>query len=394
MAVSEKTTLRHQKWKREILDIIRSTPNASRILVKRESGLSMDSTLSLIEELIGEGLVLSVGKADSGKAGRKATLLEINPHGAYFIGIRFSAAGISGALMNFACETVSTCRTEFTAPPQEEALVSGILCCIQELVDRLEDKKHLLLGIGLGAPGIIDLKQGTIVRYVHIPGIHNLPLRQIVEDRFHIPTYLEHGVKCSARAALSKPEAVPGRDLLFMQTGRGIHLCVIIGGQIHTGMHYLSGEIGHMLLSSGKTLEEMVSSSTLSQLACDALYQKDPRFSHLEGLAHNRITLEDIIKAADSGCEGCAALLTQAGEAAGNALTAAIMIVNPSDILLNGTLCASSCFERAVRQTLHARCIPESLSGVTLRFIASDPRQDASGAAMIPFHMQFGNTDN
>ena len=84
----------------------------------------------------------------------------------------------------------------------------------------------------------------------------------------------------------------------------------------------------------------------------------------------------------------------QAGEAAGNALAAAIMIVNPSEILLNGTLCASSHFELAVRQTLHTRCIPESMNGVTIRFIASDPRQDASGAAMIPFHMQFGMNDN
>ncbi|MBR5225764.1 MAG: ROK family protein [Clostridia bacterium] len=394
MAVSEKTTLRHQKWKREILDIIRNTPNASRILVKRKSALSMDSTLSLVEELIDEGLVLSVGKSDSGKAGRKATLLEINPNGAYFIGVRFSAAGISGALMNFACETVNTYRLEFAAPPEEESLVSGILACIQALIDQLGEKSSLLLGIGLGAPGIIDLKQGTIVRYVHIPGIHSLPLRQIVEDRFHIPVYLEHGVKCSARAALSKSEAVSGRDLLFMQTGRGIHLCVIIDGQIHTGMHYLSGEIGHMQLASGRTLEETTSSSSLCQFARAALERKDPQFARLADMAGDHMTLEDIIRAADLGCRGSTSLLMQAGEAAGNALSAAIMIVNPSDILLNGTLCASSHFELAVRQTLHARCIPESMSGVTLRFIASDPRQDASGAAMIPFHMQFGMNDN
>lgn len=394
MAVSEKTTLRHQKWKREILDIIRSTPNASRILVKRKSALSMDSTLSLIEELIDEGLVLSVGKADSGKAGRKATLLEINPHGAYFIGVRFSAAGISGVLMNFACETVSTYRLEFPAPPEEESLVSGILSCIQELIDQLGDKSPLLLGIGLGAPGIIDLKQGTIVRYAHIPGIHNLPLRQIVEDRFRIPVYLEHGVKCSARAALPKSEAVSGRDLLFMQTGRGIHLCVIIGGQIHTGMNYLSGEIGHMQLASGRTLEETTSSSSLCQAARAALERNDPQFVRLADIASDHVVLEDIIRAADLGCHGSISLLMQAGEAAGNALAAAIMIVNPSEILLNGTLCASSHFELAVRQTLHTRCIPESMNGVTIRFIASDPRQDASGAAMIPFHMQFGMNDN
>lgn len=389
MAVSEKTVLRHQKWKREILEIIRSTPDASRIAVKRKSSLSMDSTLLLIEELLGEGLILSVGKAESGKAGRKATLLEINPGGAFFIGIRFSAAGISGALIDFSCQTIASRRIEFAAQPEESELIDGILSCISELIHELGDSADRLRGIGLGAPGIIDLKQGLIVRYAHIPGIRSLPLRRIVEEHFHVPTYLEHGVKCSARAALSQMDPPAGRDLLFMQTGRGIHLCVIIGGRIHGGSNYLSGEIGHMLAPSGQSIEALTSSSALCLAAQDAIARSDERFFLLKSLAPQRITLNVLIHAAELGCTGCQALLRDAGEAAGTALASAIMIVNPRDILLNGTLCASAWFKHAVRRTLESRCIPESLAGVSLRFIASDPRQDATGAAMIPFHRQF-----
>ena len=370
MAVSEKTALRHQKWKRGILDIIRRTPDASRIQVKRLSGLSMDVTLSLIGELIDEGLILPVGKADSGKAGRKATLLEINPEGAYFIGVRFSAAGISGVLMDFVCAPVREYRAEFSGMPTEKELVSGIIACIDTLIAHLGIRRDRLLGIGLGAPGIIDQDSGCIVRYAHIPGIRNLRLQQMIEDRFHIPAYLEHGVKCSARAALSPAESSGARDLLFMQTGRGIHMCVIIGGRIHRGTHYLAGEIGHMLLKDGQTLEALTSSDALCRLA-------------------QRPSLADLLAAADSGCESCQSLLTRAGEACGMALASAIMLVNPQDIILNGTICASPFFERSVKETLAARCIPESLEGVSVRLIASDPRQDATGAAMIPFHMQF-----
>jgi len=370
MAVSEKTTLRHQKWKRGILDIIRRTPDASRIQVKRLSGLSMDVTLSLIGELLDEELILPVGKADSGKAGRKATLLEINPEGAYFIGVRFSAAGISGVLMDFACAPVREYREEFSGQPTENELVSGIIACIEALIAHLGSRTSRLLGIGLGAPGIIDQDSGCIVRYAHIPSIRNLRLQQIIEDRFHIPAYLEHGVKCSARAALSPAESSEARDLLFMQTGRGIHMCVIIGGRIHRGTHYLAGEIGHMLCKDGQTLEALTSSDALCRLA-------------------QRSSLEDMLAAADAGCENCRMLLTRAGEACAAALASAIMLVNPQEIILNGTICASAYFEKSVKETLAARCIPESLEGVSVRLIASDPRQDATGAAMIPFHMQF-----
>lgn len=389
MAISEKTTLRHQKWKRDILAIIRATPAASRISVKRESGLSMDSTLSLVEELLQEELILTVGKAESAKAGRKATLLEINPQGAYFIGIRFSAEGISGALVDFSCQTVTSRRVELSSQPQESDLVQGILSCIGELIDALGENAARLRGIGLGAPGIIDLDEGLIVRYAHMPGIRNLPLRRIVEERFGIPVYLEHGVKCSARAALMQTAFSPAHDLLFMQTGRGVHMCVIIGGKIHGGTNYLSGEIGHMLVSDSQSVESLISSSALCQRAQEQIAQEDERFFILRSIARGQIVLDDLITAAARGCPGSQSLLMQAGEAAGVALASAIMIINPREVLLNGTLCASPCFERSVRSTLKARCIPESLAGLSLRFIASDPRQDATGAAMIPFHRQF-----
>ena len=389
MAVSEKTTLRRQKWKRRILDIIRTAPEASRIYVKRKSELSMDSTLSLIEELLDEELIRTIGKAEGGGAGRKATLLEINPQGAYFIGVRFSAAGINGALMNFSCQTIAARRIDLTANPQESELVEGIFACIDSLIARLGENKSRLRGIGLGAPGIIDLDQGLIMRYAHMPGIHHLPLRQLVEERFHVPTYLEHGVKCSARAAL--PQYPDRRDMLFLQTGRGIHLCVIIGGQIHSGMHYLSGEIGHMLCRGGQPLESLTSSVSLCQSAYQEILARNPQFHILRSMTDQLPTLDTLILAASRGCQGCQSLLSQAGEAAATALSAAVMIVNPQDIILNGTLCASPFFEHAVRETLHQRCIPESLNGLHLRFIAADPREDATGAAMIPFHMQFSS---
>ena len=64
--VSEKTALRHNRWKRQILEIIRTTENPSRASIKRATGLSMESSLSLVEELLAEGLILPVGKEERG----------------------------------------------------------------------------------------------------------------------------------------------------------------------------------------------------------------------------------------------------------------------------------------------------------------------------------------
>lgn len=388
MAVSEKTALRHQKWKREILEIIRTTPDASRISVKRARGLSMDSTLALIGELLDEGLILSRGKTESGRVGRRATLLQINPDGCYFIGVRFSAGGISGVCMDFAHRVVCHRRLSLPAKPGKQDMIDGVTRCIELLMEELGAQRCARLrGIGLGAPGIIDPQQGVITRYVHISGWENVPLREIVERRFGLPTYLEHGVKCTARAVMSRPEHAASRDLLFLQMGRGVSLCTVIGGRIHSGVSYLSGEIGHMLCAGRETLESLTASDALCAAVQRALAKGDSAFD--PALYAGGVTLRSIVSAAQAGDSGACALMQQAGRAAGCALSAAIMVVNPQDVILSGRLCCADAFKAAVDDALHRRCIPESLACMQLSFLPSDAQLDAAGAAMLPYNKLF-----
>ena len=53
---------------------IRGSPNASRITIKHQSGLSMDPTLALVNELLEEGLILSLGKSEDSDMGCKPAL--------------------------------------------------------------------------------------------------------------------------------------------------------------------------------------------------------------------------------------------------------------------------------------------------------------------------------
>jgi len=160
MTVYSKTELRHQLWRQEVLKLIRSMPEASRISIKRESGLSMESTLAVIDQLLEEELIVSVGKKDSVKAGRKATLLSINAEGCYFIGVRYSAERIIAMCMDFALQPVDSFRIHYDTTPDVDTLVKDICRCIQQLIDVLGPRSERLAGIGLGVPGLIDNKVG------------------------------------------------------------------------------------------------------------------------------------------------------------------------------------------------------------------------------------------
>lgn len=351
MAVSEKTTLRHQQWKREILEIIRHSPNSSRITIKRQSGLSMDSTLSLVNELLEEGLILSLGKSGDSRVGRKPTLLTLNDEGCFFIGIRFSTGGVHGACMDFGKHVICTCETPSPVQPDTEGMLVSIETCIQHLIDQLGERRSRLRGIGIGSPGLIDLQSGTVMRYARIPDWTNVPLAKRISQRFEVPAYVEHGVKCTTRALLSKPDYAGTRNLLFLQMGMGAHLCAVINGSIHAGSHYLAGEIGQF----------PVNETTLDQLVTAACQKpKDAALQH------------------------------EAGEALGGVLAYAVMLTDPEKIVLCGVPCTSGAFQTSLCATLNALCLPEVQQQTRLLFLTPDPELDAAGAAELAFQKQFG----
>lgn len=401
MAVSEKTTLRHNRWKRQILDIIRRVPNASRIVVKRMTGLSMDSSLALVDALLQEGLIVATGKKDNRRAGRKATILKIHGDGCYFIGIRFNASRIAGVCINFERNVVCTCESELSGGLDAKDIVQRVGDCIDELLEQLGERRTRLLGIGIGAPGIIDLSRGIITRYVHIPGWESIPLRELIQERFETPTYLEHGVKCTARAVMAMPEHASSDTLLFLQMGRGINMCVVVNGRILSGANYLSGEVGHMHVEGnecacecGRTgcLETLAASGAICNAARRSLLMEGHGFSILQQLldSGHPLTLQTICTAADRGCKGCNKLLEQAGQAVGCMLASSIMIINPQEVILSGHLCTSQTFCTVVRETLTLRCMTESLAAAALTFMPADAQLDALGAAELPFQKEFG----
>lgn len=390
MAASEKTTQRHERWKRQILQVIRTREDASKTTVRRETGLSMDSTLSLVDELIADGLVLTAGKTGSAGAGRKAMLLTINPEGCFFIGIRFSAGSISGVCMNFAREIICQKDIDLPHPPDAATLTGLLISCTEELISQLGSRKEKLVGLGIGAPGIIDIEQGIIRRYVHIPGLENYPIVRLLQEKFHLPVYLDHGVKCRTRALLSDPEYAHSPGLFFLQMSRGLNMCIAANGKILNGAGYMSGEIGHIhtegnqrLCECGRRgcLETVASGAAICARAREAI-DTAPFVLLKEHTDQGKLlNLSLVMDCAKQGCEGCIALLKQAGNALGAALASSVTILNPETVILSGIQAESPVFRQAVSSALQQNSLAESLQSCHILWLPANAMADALGAA-------------
>lgn len=107
------------------------------------------------------------------------------------------------------------------------------------------------VAIGLGVPGFIDHKSGTIVTMPNIPGAEGMELAACIQYETHLPTVIENDARCFAYAE-ALLGAGKGHDVVLGVTlGTGVGGGIVINQKLFHGARGYAGEIGHMLLQPG-----------------------------------------------------------------------------------------------------------------------------------------------
>src|SRR5690242_19476948 len=85
---------------RIVLQRLRRLGEASKADLARAAALTNTAIGQIVEDLIGRGLVSVVGKRHQGQRGQPATLLRLEPTGAYGIGVRLDRYRLETALVD------------------------------------------------------------------------------------------------------------------------------------------------------------------------------------------------------------------------------------------------------------------------------------------------------
>ena len=114
------------------------------------------------------------------------------------------------------------------------------------LVDALRaDDPSPLLGIGIGAPGVIDTRSGTVRWSVNLEWA-DLPLGPLVESRYGVPVVVANDSHAAALAELTRSIGGRPTNLIVIKVGRGVGAGIIVNGQLFQGDGYGAGEFGHV----------------------------------------------------------------------------------------------------------------------------------------------------
>jgi len=101
-------------------------------------------------------------------------------------------------------------------------------------------------GIGIGVPSVVDTEHGIVYNVANIPSWQEVHLKDILEQRFKIPVFVNNDSNCFALGEKLFGECVPYSDVIGITLGTGVGAGVIIDGKLYNGVNTGAGEIGSL----------------------------------------------------------------------------------------------------------------------------------------------------
>lgn len=139
--------------------------------------------------------------------------------------------------------------------PKEKKRLENIL----PLLIGRELKKRLgqLAGIGVGFAGVVDRGKGEILNAPNLPKFSGWRAVRFLKQQFKVPVRIDNDARCFLRAEAAWGAARGKKNVIGVAIGTGIGGGLILNGKMVYGTHGSAGEVGHMVLSGGKTFEKL-----------------------------------------------------------------------------------------------------------------------------------------
>ncbi|OGO24228.1 MAG: hypothetical protein A2144_13600 [Chloroflexi bacterium RBG_16_50_9] len=226
------------------------------------------------------------------------------------------------------------------------AVLNRLFATIDGLLAGNSLEPSQLGAISLAAAGAIDSRHGVITLSPNLPGWRDVPLRDMVGERYQVDAFL---VNDASVAALGEHRFGAGRGvshLVMLTLGTGIGGGIIINGEMYEGATGSAGEIGHMVIDingpecacgNRGCLEMLASGTAVAREAVKRIGQGEK--SILVDMVKGKIEEIDAEKvgvAARRGDSLALNVLSRAGTYLGVGLTNLVNIFNPEMIVLGG----------------------------------------------------------
>lgn len=164
-------------------------------------------------------------------------------------------------------EIISECILDTPAKESEKVVLSRLIKAIEEVYQPGCE------GIGIGVPSVVDWKKGIVYDVVAIPSWKEVHVKEILENHFKIPVYVNNDSNCFALGENFFGKGIDSANFVGVTIGTGLGSGIIIENKLYQGVNTGAGEIGSISYKDGIIEQYCASEFFVSQgLDGEALY--------------------------------------------------------------------------------------------------------------------------
>lgn len=164
----------------------------------------------------------------------------------YFIGFDLGGTKMIAGVVDQNHRVLAKVKRKSLTQEGSEIVFEDIKTCIEEVMTEAGITAEQVDGIGMAVPGILNRKDGTVVRAPNL-GFRDFPLSKRLKALFNIPVHLENDVNAGVWGEFVAGSAQGYQHVLGVYPGTGIGGGLIINGSLYAGAGGNAGEIGHMV---------------------------------------------------------------------------------------------------------------------------------------------------
>ncbi len=282
------------------------------------------------------------------------------------IGIDVGGTNVKIALVSDKGKIIYSNSIPTRAEMGYEYTINSMKDAVKDLLKETKLEPKSIEGMGFGFPGQIDCQKGIVRLAPNIPGWVNVPIAEIMEKEFGIPTRVDNDVRTATLGELNYGAGVGCQNLVCITVGTGIGSGLVINGKLVRGASNAAGELGHIKLNmeggplcgcgDRGCLEAYASGPSIVAMAEE--YIRGGKSTKYRELANPDITSYIVAVAAKEGDPVARQIFRIIGEYIGMGLASVVNLLNPEKIIIGGGVAdAGDILFDPIRETLQKRAM-------------------------------------
>lgn len=310
------------------------------------------------------------------------------------IGVDIGGTNIKLALMDRSARLKARKIFSTASFKGKDALIKRLAAEIDLIVLENNASRKDLIGVGIGAPGAVDIRTGTVHYLTNIPNWREVALGDILKKKLSIPVFVDNDVNVMALGELMFGAGKGAKNMLCITLGTGVGGGLILNGSLYRGSTYAAGEFGHVPINidgpkckcgSRACVEAYVGNHYIIREVIAKIRKGEKTIiKNLVKGKLSEITPETIDEAARKGDRFAKSVWMDAGEKVGIGLAGVVNLLNVEKIVIGGGVAeAGRALFDTIRKTISERAM--QLPAKTVKVVKARLGYDAGviGAATL-----------